>query len=86
MIRTVLKVEGMACAMCEAHINDTVRNTVPVKGVASSRKTGETVILSEQPVDAEALKRAIEAIGYRVGTVTSEPYEKRGFRLFRKSC
>ena len=25
MIQTTIKVSGMACSMCEAHINDTIR-------------------------------------------------------------
>ena len=30
MIETILKVDGMACGMCESHINDPVRNRFPV--------------------------------------------------------
>ena len=30
MIRTTIKVSGMACSMCEAHINDAVRGAFPV--------------------------------------------------------
>ena len=29
MIKTVVKIEGMACGMCEAHINDTIRKLYP---------------------------------------------------------
>ena len=29
MIRTTLKIDGMSCSMCEAHINDVIRKTVP---------------------------------------------------------
>ena len=36
MIETILKVDGMACGMCESHINDTVRNRFPVQKVTSS--------------------------------------------------
>ena len=34
----------MACSMCEAHINDAVRNAFPVEKVSSSYAKGKTVI------------------------------------------
>lgn len=64
MTQTVLKIEGMACGMCESHINDAIRNNFSVKKVKSSHKKGETVIKSEQPLDAEKLKKVIADTGY----------------------
>lgn len=29
MFETIIKVDGMACGMCEAHVNDAVRNAMP---------------------------------------------------------
>ena len=40
MIKTVLKVNGMMCGMCEAHMNDLVRKNFKVKKVTSSVKDG----------------------------------------------
>ena len=54
MIRTTVKVSGMACSMCEAHINDTIRTAFPVEKVSSSHSKGETVILSQEPLDENA--------------------------------
>lgn len=78
MIKTILSVEGMACGMCESHVNDAVRNAFAVKKVSSSFKKGETEIVSEAPLDETALRGAIEATGYRVLSCRTEPYEKRG--------
>lgn len=64
MTQTVLKIEGMACGMCESHVNDAIRNNFSVKKVKSSHKKGETVIKSEQPLDAEKLKKVIADTGY----------------------
>ena len=36
MIQTTVEVGGMACSMCEAHINDAVRSAFPVEKVSSS--------------------------------------------------
>ena len=67
MIQTTVKVSGMACSMCEAHINDAVRGAFPVEKVTSSHSKGETVILSQAPLDENALRTAIDATGYTAG-------------------
>ena len=51
MIQTTVQVSGMACSMCEAHVNDAVRSALNVKKVTSSHVKGETVILSDEPLD-----------------------------------
>lgn len=84
MVKTILGVEGMACEMCEAHINDAVRKAVPVKKVTSSHRKGTTEIISERELDENVLKDAISATGYTVTGFRTEPYEKKGFSLFRK--
>lgn len=79
MIETRVKVDGMMCGMCEAHINDAVRRAFPVKKVSSSHTRGETVILSEEAPDEQQLRDAIGATGYEVRSVSSAPYQKKGF-------
>ena len=51
MIRYTVTIEGMQCGMCEAHVNNAVRNACPVKKVSSSHATGQTVIISREPID-----------------------------------
>ena len=83
MIKTTLKIEGMMCGMCEAHICDAIRNAIPsAKKVTASRSKKEASFLTEDAVDAEALKTAIDATGYTCLGVESAPYEKTG--LFRR--
>ena len=80
MIKTILKIDGMMCSMCEAHINDVIRRTVPgAKKVSSSHTKGEASILTEEMVDGNRLKEAIAAMGYTCTDVTGEPYVKRGW-------
>ena len=64
MIKTTVQVTGMVCGMCEAHINDAVRSAFQVRKVRSSRKKGETVILSETPIDLNRLRQVIAETGY----------------------
>ena len=84
MTETTVKISGMMCGMCEAHVNEAVRAAFPVKKVTSSHAKGETVILTEQDIDDAKLKEVIDKTGYEVGTVTREPYEKKGFSLFHR--
>ncbi len=84
MFKTTLGVEGMSCGMCEAHINDAVRKAFPAaKKVSSSRRKKLTEVISEVEPDADALRRAIDATGYRVTGCKVEPFEKKRFSLFR---
>ena len=79
MIKTTLKIDGMMCGMCEAHICDTIRNAVPdAKKVAASRGKKEASFLTEDIVDKERLKAAIDATGYTCMSVESAAYEKKG--------
>ena len=84
MIKTIVSVNGLACSMCEEHINDAIRAAFPVRKVTSSHTKKETVILSDEKLDHEAIKRAISDAGYTPTTVTEEIYEKKGMFHFGK--
>ena len=68
MTRTVVGIDGMACSMCESHVNDTVRRNFHVKSVKASHKKKQ----------AEILRKAIGDTGYTVTDVHTEPYKKKG--------
>ena len=79
MIKTVLKIDGMMCGMCEAHVADAIRKAVPAaKKVTASRSKGEASFLTEEAVDTAGLKAAIDATGYTCRGLESVPYEKKG--------
>ena len=79
MFKTTLKIEGMSCGMCEAHICDTIRRAVPgAKKVTASHGKGIAAFLSEERVAESRLKAAIDATGYTCLSVETAPYEKKG--------
>ena len=79
MLKTTLKIDGMMCSMCEAHIQEVIRKSLPgAKKVSASHSKGEASFLSEEAPDAAALKAAIDATGYTCLGVESAPYEKKG--------
>lgn len=79
MEKITVKIEGMMCSMCEAHINDIIRRVYPkAKKLVVSRKSNEAVFLLEEATDGEKLRRAIADTGYTFVALTSEPYVKKG--------
>ena len=78
MFKYTFSVEGMACGMCEAHINEAVRRALPVKKVRSSYRRGETVVISDGELDESALRAAVEATGCEARGVERELYAKHG--------
>lgn len=78
MVRITVGIEGMACGMCEAHINEAVRNAFRVKKVTSSHTKKQTVIFAEQGIPEQELKSVVAKAGYDMVSVNTEPYEKKG--------
>ena len=70
MIKTVLEIDGMMCNMCEVHMNDVIRRTIPdAKKIKSSHKKNMSKFVTEEKPDIEKLKKAIDEIGYKILSV-----------------
>ena len=79
MFKTTLKIEDMVCGMCEAHICEAIRRTVPeAKKVTASRSKKEASFLTEEAVNTNSLKIAIDNTGYSCLSVESIPYVRKG--------
>ena len=66
MIKTIIKIDGMMCSMCEAHINDVIRKNFDIRKVKSSHRKKQTEIESDEILDFDKLKDVIDATGYKV--------------------
>ena len=84
MLKVTMKIDGMSCGMCEAHINDAIRKVFSVKKVTSSHRKGITELLIQDAVDTQLLKHAVEEFGYKVLDLRCEPYVTQGFSLFKR--
>lgn len=84
MVKTVVKIDGMACGMCESHMNDSIRNNFKVKSVKSSHSDKESVVVSEESLDEEKMKKVVTDTGYTFVGMSEEPYEKKGMFSFLK--
>ena len=72
MYNYIFKIDGMSCSMCEAHVNDAIRNNFDVKKVKSSHKKNETLIVTNNKLDEEKLKDVLHKIGYEVLEIGTE--------------
>ena len=63
MVKITVGIDGMACGMCEAHINEAVRNAFPVKKVTSSHTRKETVILAEREIPERRFAKSLRRQG-----------------------
>ena len=82
-----LKIDGMMCGMCEAHVNDVIRRNFKIKKVTSSHSKNQATIISESLLDEELLKNKIGETGYKVLDIKyEEETKKKGLfnKLFKK--
>lgn len=62
----VIEVDGMTCAGCEPHINDTLKQAKGiVSAEASYRNKNVKVVFNPQQISLEQIKKAIDEIGYK---------------------
>lgn len=79
MYQITVGIDGMACEMCESHLNEAIHKAFVVKKVSSSHKKKQTVIITETPLTEDEVRKAIDATGYKSTSFVSEPYVKKGF-------
>lgn len=78
MVKITAGIDGMMCNMCEAHMNDAVRNNFKVKKVSSSHTDKSSVIIAKVEIPEDKLREVVEKTGYKLTSFKSEPYEKKG--------
>lgn len=77
MVKITLGVEGMACGMCESHINDEIRKNLKVKKVSSSHGKGETDYHAPEEIAEADSKMLSAATGYEMTSYKSNRMRKR---------
>ncbi len=84
MKKYIADIDGMMCGMCEAHMNDAVRKAFDVKKVTSSHSKNKTEIITNQTITEEKLKKVVDETGYKLISLSEEPYEEKGLFSFLK--
>ncbi len=82
MFKITVKIEGMRCGMCEAHINDIIRKSFKIKKVNSSYHQKLTQIITNEGIDEHQLRKVISELGYQVMDISCEEYQKKKILWF----
>lgn len=77
MIKYTLKIDGMKCGMCEAHVCDIIRKNIEAKKVKASHKKNEASFVLDNEADISKVIEQIKAMGYNVLDVKTEEYKKK---------
>ncbi len=79
LYKTVVKVDGLACGMCEGNIEDAILRAYPeAEKVEALHSAGEVHFLTNGIPEEKVLRRAIRQTGYDYVSHESTPYEKKG--------
>lgn len=65
-METTYRVAGMTCGHCEQAVGAELRTLPGVTDVRIDLVTGDVTVTSEQPLDTEAVRSAVEEAGYRL--------------------
>lgn len=80
MEKITVKIDGMMCGHCEAHVNDTFKAKADIKSVKSDHEKKESVIITENPLTDDEIIAIVKETGYDFLGIEREPYEeKKGF-------
>ncbi len=83
MNKITVRVDGMMCGMCEAHVCDAIRKSFQeAKKVKAAKSKGIVEFLTETIPFNNAVENAITETGYSFVSLKTEEYKKEG--LFSK--
>ncbi len=85
MKKIILTIDGMHCSMCESHVLDAIRKSMPeAKKLSANHKKGFVYFAVDEKSKPDLAIQAIQKEGYKVLSIKDEPYEKKGFFSFFK--
>ncbi|MFF9769903.1 heavy-metal-associated domain-containing protein [Streptomyces sp. NPDC014636] len=65
-VTTVYKVTGMSCGHCEGSVSGELSQLPGVSSVKAVASTGEVTVVSETPLDDEAVRAAVDEAGFEL--------------------
>lgn len=79
MNKYILGIDGMACGMCEMHVEDKLRKAIKLKKVKSSHIKNNVTVITELELSKEDFKKILDPTGYRVTSFKKEVAVKKLF-------
>lgn len=68
-MKKVMKIEGMMCGHCEAHVKKALEALPQVESAEVSHTAGTAVVTLKEAVSDELLRQTVEALDYKVVSV-----------------
>ncbi|MEU2926112.1 heavy-metal-associated domain-containing protein [Streptomyces sp. NPDC007251] len=65
-VTTVYKVTGMSCGHCEGSVSGEISQIPGVSSVKAVASTGEVTVVSEAPLDDDAVRAAVDEAGFEL--------------------
>ena len=65
-MKKTIKIEGMMCGHCEAHVKKALEALPQVESAVASHTDGTAVVTLREPIDNAVLRQAVEAADYKV--------------------
>ena len=63
-MKTVIKVEGMMCPMCEKHVKEAIEKNFATESVTASHEAKRVEITAKEPLDYDMVAAVIKEAGY----------------------
>jgi len=65
-VTTVYQVTGMTCGHCEGAVSEEISAIEGVTSVKAVASTGQVTVVSQAPLDEEAVRAAVDEAGYEL--------------------
>ena len=65
-VTAVYKVSGMSCGHCEGSVSGEISESPGVTSVKAVAATGEVTVVSDAPLDAAAVRAAVDEAGFEL--------------------
>ncbi|MGW0467733.1 heavy-metal-associated domain-containing protein [Streptomyces sp. NPDC003027] len=65
-VTTVYQVKGMTCGHCEGAVSSEISEIAGVSSVTAVAATGRVTVVSEAPLDEDAVRAAVDEAGYEL--------------------
>ena len=79
MNKYILGIDGMRCGMCEMHVEEAISKVIKVKKVNASHLKNLVVVITEQDLNEDDFKKALDSTGYRILSFKREVAKKTLF-------
>ena len=79
MNKYILGIDGMACGMCEVHVEEAISKNVFAKKVRASRFKKQVVVFTPLALDELDFKNILDPTGYRVNSFEKRPAVRKWY-------